>query len=111
MQLATSIGILQPAVLGFGVHGGPAAMQKIVNMTFERLRAEGKLRAFLDDLLLATGETGALEDPTDEQDELAERLFKEHLAELATFLGDCVEGGLKLKVDKSFFGQLIKVII
>ena len=63
MQLATSIGILQPSVLGFGIHGGPAAIQKIVNLALEKLRKEGKAKAFIDDLLLGTGVAGEIEDP------------------------------------------------
>ena len=38
MQLAPVMGILQPAVLGNGIHGGPAAMQKVVEHIFRVLR-------------------------------------------------------------------------
>ena len=69
-------------------------MQKIVNLAFERLRKEGKLRAFLDDLLVATGTCDSVPDPTDECDAEAERLFREHLQVLAEFLELCKEGGL-----------------
>jgi hypothetical protein len=61
-QLCTSLGILQPAVLGFGVHGGPAACLTCVDKIFESME---EVKAFIDDLLVATGVSGSLADPVD----------------------------------------------
>jgi len=79
MQVSTSLGILQPCVLGFGVHGGPAAMQKCVNTIFRQMRDDGLLRIFIDDLALGTGEAGSLTDPVDDHCKIAEAAFYAHL--------------------------------
>ena len=107
MQIATSMGILQPTVLGFGVHGGPAAMQKVVNAIFAEFRETGVLRTFIDDTAVGTGKANEVPDPCDPSDPRAEKLFEEHLQVMDAVLKKAASGGLKFKLDKCNFAQLI----
>ena len=107
-QLCTSLGILQPAVLGFGVHGGPAACQTCVDKIFESME---EVKAFIDDLLVATGVSGTLEDPVDPCDPEAERAFVEHLETLERFLATAIRGRLRVKLDKCYFAQLVNAAL
>ena len=111
MQMATSLGVLQPTVLGFGVHGGPAAMQKCVNDCFKDLHIRGVSRTFIDDTAVGTGKANSLPHPLDVRDPRALAEFREHLSVLKEVLGICEVEGLKFKLDKCNFAQMVAKVL
>ena len=52
-----------------------------------------------------------MEDPTDVMDPEAEAHFKEHLRVLGKFLETAIAGGLRVKLDKCFFAQLVNMAL
>ena len=109
LQIATSLGVLKPTVLPFGIHGGPAGCQKMVNDIFWELIQESLLKAFIDDI--AAGTRKALDqripNPVDVSNPLAAAAFDEHLEVLARMLEAMIDGGLKMKLSKCYFAEFI----
>ena len=79
------MGVLKPTVLPFGIHGGPAGCQRMVNDIFRELIEEALLKAFIDDIAAGTGDALSenILDPVDQSNPAAVAAFEEHLEVLA----------------------------
>ena len=108
LQIATSLGLLKPTVLPFGIHGGPTGFQVCVNDAFKELIRAKKVKAFIDDVGTGTGDAAdrSIVDPCDEKNAHAERAFQQHLETLAEMLARAIDTGLKFKLSKCHFAQL-----
>jgi hypothetical protein len=106
MQMVTSLGLIQPGVLPFGIHSGPSAMQKCVNAVFQVLMKTKEFQAFLDDCAVCSGKAGQLANPCDPACMPARAAFWDHLDLIARMLDLAEDAGLKFKLTKCAFAQL-----
>lgn len=111
MAVMSSMGLLNPTVLTFGIHNGPTGLQTIVNGVYEeeRLCQPPKVLVFVDD---TTGGTGKADDPQipnplDENNAYAEAAFEEHLDLIMLILVKAMEVGFKFKLQKANLAQLV----
>ncbi len=81
----------------------------MVNDIFKELILEKLFKAFIDDIGCGSGDAldPAIPDPTDEANPLAVAAFETHLNVLAYMFEGMISAGLKVKLSKCFFAQLV----